>query len=266
MSQPPSVVAVPTIESLYSSAERLSANKSDPATSTADYETILSGVKGDASCKRLASQFITRFFARFPSLSQRGLDAILDLCEDDDVNIRKQAIKDLPSLCRDLKDYLPKICDVLTQLLATDDAGEAAVVQASLMSLFRRDAKGTLVGMFAQIRGGDAAVRERAIKFLHLKLKTGGPLLNKEAEVTLFQEIKGSVVAQDRDCTAAEFQLFLSMLQLTSIPKSVSGQAQLLEIASVVAGLDAPFVAGDPEAVDKFLQCATTATEFFSVS
>ena len=38
-------------------------------------------------------------------------------------------------------------------------------------------------------------VRERAIKYLHLKLKTeGGQLLNKEAEVTLFKEIKGCVM------------------------------------------------------------------------
>lgn len=38
-------------------------------------------------------------------------------------------------------------------------------------------------------------VRERAIKYLHLKLKTdGGLLLNKEAEVTLFKEIKGCVM------------------------------------------------------------------------
>ena len=28
---------------------------------------------------------------------------MLDLCEDDDLNIRKQAIKDLPNLCREAK-------------------------------------------------------------------------------------------------------------------------------------------------------------------
>ena len=62
-----------------------------------------------------------------------------------------------------------------------------------------------------------------------------------------------------------EFQLFMSMLNLTSIPKSVSGQAQLLEIASTMADLERPFDAADTEAVDKFVQCANAATEFFSV-
>jgi hypothetical protein len=32
------------------------------------------------------------------------------------VDIRKQAIKDLPTLCRDNKANLPKITDVLTQV------------------------------------------------------------------------------------------------------------------------------------------------------
>ena len=59
----------------------------------ADYRTIMRGVKGDAQAKRLSSQFIARFFTKFPNLANEALDAILDLCEDDDVNIRKQAIK-----------------------------------------------------------------------------------------------------------------------------------------------------------------------------
>ena len=59
----------------------------------ADYQIILSGVRGDAQTKRLSSQFIARFFTKFPNLANASLDALLDLCEDDDVNIRKQAIK-----------------------------------------------------------------------------------------------------------------------------------------------------------------------------
>jgi hypothetical protein len=50
-----------TIEQLYSSAEKLSASPKDSITSLAsEYEIILSGVKGDSQCKRLASQFVAR--------------------------------------------------------------------------------------------------------------------------------------------------------------------------------------------------------------
>ena len=119
----------------------------------------MNGVKGDGNTKKLASQFIARFFAKFPNLANQALDAILDLCEDEDVDIRKQAIKDLPLLCRDVKEFLPKIADVLSQLLQTEDKSEIVVVQNSLMSLFRKDAKGTLVGLFSQVRNGGDVVR-----------------------------------------------------------------------------------------------------------
>lgn len=58
------------------------------------------------------------------------------------LQIRKQAIKDLPSLCRDNKEHTQKIGDILAQLLQTDDQTELSVVHSSLMSLFRIDPKG----------------------------------------------------------------------------------------------------------------------------
>lgn len=46
---------------------------------------ILAAVKGTPKEKRLASQFIARFFKNFPTLADQALGAQLDLCEDDDV-------------------------------------------------------------------------------------------------------------------------------------------------------------------------------------
>jgi hypothetical protein len=65
-----------------------------------DYRVILMGVTGDSPAKRLSSQFIARFFSNFTSLAVESLEAMIDLCEDPDVNIRKQAIK---------VRYLPKM-------------------------------------------------------------------------------------------------------------------------------------------------------------
>ena len=127
-------------------------------------------------------------------------------------------------LCRESKDFLPKIADVLSQLLQTQDPSELVVIQNSLMSLFRKEAKGskcklikynlshedplnyykqpqfeqvdtlisgTMIGLFSQIRTGGDIVRGRAIKFLLVKIKTEGTdLLNKETESHLLEEIK----------------------------------------------------------------------------
>ena len=56
----------------------------------AEYEEILAGVKGADNCKRLSSQFIARFFGYFQNLMDQSIDAMLDLCEDSNVDIRKQ--------------------------------------------------------------------------------------------------------------------------------------------------------------------------------
>ncbi len=51
------------------------------------YQVILDGVKGGPKEKRLAAQFIPKFFASFPELADAAINAQLDLCEDEDVSV-----------------------------------------------------------------------------------------------------------------------------------------------------------------------------------
>lgn len=48
---------------------------------------ILAAVKGSDKEKRLASQFIAKFFNSFPNLAEQAIEAQFDLCEDDDVAV-----------------------------------------------------------------------------------------------------------------------------------------------------------------------------------
>lgn len=52
-----------------------------------EYLEILAAVKGSDKEKRLASQFIAKFFNSFPTLSEQAIEAQFDLCEDDDVAV-----------------------------------------------------------------------------------------------------------------------------------------------------------------------------------
>jgi len=255
------------VEKLYEYADKLANAKGlSIKAHQAEYEKILDGVKGSDQCKRLASQFIARFFTNFPDLNDRSIDAILDLCEDDNVDIRKQAVKDLPTLCRDNKANLPKIADVLTQLLQTDDSVEIVVVQNSIMTLFRRDCKGTIIGIFSQIHNGEEVVRDRALRLLHTKLKTGGPdLLSKEGEAQLIVEIK-KVLSSDQSVTGDEFPRLMSLLQLTKLPSTVSGQLEMANMVISMAELDQTkeFDYTSVELTDRLLQCAQHALPYFS--
>lgn len=111
------------------------------------YQEIIDAIKGSDKEKRLASQFIGKFFKHFPNLADKAIDASLDLCEDENIQIRRQAIKDLPLLCKDSKEYTSRIGDILAQLLIVDDPLELQQVHMSLQQLLKYDAKGTLAGI-----------------------------------------------------------------------------------------------------------------------
>lgn len=112
------------------------------------YQVILDGVKGGAKEKRLAAQFIPKFFSSFPEMADAAINAQLDLCEDEDVSvsikhvrgyrsiivlflfhhdnplcvcclfqIRRQAIKELPRFATG--ENILRVADILTQLLQT---------------------------------------------------------------------------------------------------------------------------------------------------
>lgn len=54
----------------------------------AEYRLFMEAVKGSQGEKRLASQFLTRFFKHFPGLARDAINAMFDLCEDNDINVR----------------------------------------------------------------------------------------------------------------------------------------------------------------------------------
>uniref|UniRef100_A0A8C2IQM3 Apoptosis inhibitor 5 n=1 Tax=Cyprinus carpio TaxID=7962 RepID=A0A8C2IQM3_CYPCA len=106
-----------TVEELYRNYGILADEKEDLSKHKDAYQVILDGVKGGPKEKRLAAQFIPKFFSSFPELADAAINAQLDLCEDEDVSIRRQAIKELPRFASG--ENLPRVADILTQLLQT---------------------------------------------------------------------------------------------------------------------------------------------------
>jgi len=260
-------VAIPDLERMYECGDVLANAKGlSYKAHQSEYQEILAGVKGADNCKRLSSQFIARFFSLFPDLSEQSIDAMLDLCEDGNVDIRKQAIKDLPTLCRDQHSKnLPKIVDVLTQLLQSEDQGEITIIQNSIMTLIRRDTKGAIIGIFSQIHTGEEVVRERALRLIHTKLKTSSTeLLDKESQAQVIAEIKK--VFASGNVTAEEFPRLMAILQFTFLPKSVAGQLEIANMVMKMADLDADaeFDYNSVELTDRLLQCATHVLPYFS--
>ncbi|ESO91609.1 hypothetical protein LOTGIDRAFT_191299, partial [Lottia gigantea] len=253
-----------SIEELYKNFGVLADAKEKASEHEEEYVSFIEAVKGGPGEKRLASQFITRFFKYFPQCAAKAVNALFDLCEDTDVNIRKQAIKDLPNVCKVNPEQVTKISGALTQILACDDQGEISIVQSSLFSLFAINVKGTLQGIFDQIVGDheeDDSVRDRALKFLTTKLKTlPEETLDKEAEEYVLTMSKKVL----EDVTKEEFMMIMDLLRSLRIMKTVQSRQSLVEIVASQAELDQPLDVSDPDGVDRLIQCIKTAAPLFS--
>lgn len=56
------------------------------------YKNIIKSSKGSTGEKKLAPGFITKFLRHFPSLHNEAIDAMVDLIEDEDVQVRSHVI------------------------------------------------------------------------------------------------------------------------------------------------------------------------------
>lgn len=142
----------------------------------------------------------------------------------------------MPLVCRDHKEYVIKIADVLGQLLQTDDQTELIIVNQAMMTLSKFDTKSFLAGLFPQIANGDDMVRDRAIKFLKDKIRPA-ETFTKEIEEFFLQETRKVM----SDVTKEEFIIFMNLLGSLKISKTISGQQTLLEIISEQAELEVGF-------------------------
>lgn len=67
------------------------------------------------------------------------------------LQIRRQAIKELPNLCKASPENHFHIADVLTQLLQSDDPQDTSTVNSALMALFKLDAESKCENLYLKV-------------------------------------------------------------------------------------------------------------------
>lgn len=93
----------------------------------------------------------------------------MDLCEENDSDIRIAAMKTLPQLCKDNKEHVTNIASVLSQLLQLEDQ-DYLVANNSLLQVFNEDKVNTLKGILSNLQAADEGLREKIIKLVYKKL------------------------------------------------------------------------------------------------
>ncbi|KAK9267135.1 hypothetical protein L1049_009554 [Liquidambar formosana] len=257
------------IESLYEFGERLNEAK-DKSQNVSDYEGIIEAAKGSIKAKQLAAQLIPRFFKFFPNLSDKAVDTHLDLCEEEELGVRVQAIRGLPLFCKDTPEYVSKIVDILAQLLTAEENVERDAVHKALMSLLRQDVKASLTALFKHMGSGDEPspdeiVREKVLSFVRDKvfpLKTELLKPQEQMERHITDLIKKSLA----DVTGAEFTIFMDFIKSLSIFGEKAPQERVKELTEIIEGqadLNAQFDVSDADHIHRLISCLYMAVPFF---
>lgn len=248
-----------TVDKLYDLYNVIANEKGKESEHQKEYEEILTGVKGDLAARKITAQFISRYFTTFPDLEEQALDALFDLCEDDDSTIRKQSITSLGVVCRGKPALVPKVADILAQLLQVDDTAEINCVNASLVALLRIHAKGTLTGLFYQLENNPSEViRERVLNFLTAKIQAlGSEVFTKEIQVFIFTEAKKLITKSSN----VDLPVLVDFLQLIAVCRTTTAQQQLYDSLLTQLDLESP-VKVNPEEIVKTVTILSQAKKF----
>ena len=145
----------------------------------------------------------------------------------------------MPNICRDRKELVTKIADVLAQLLLSEDPLELNIVNQALITLANYDIKSFLLALFGQILDGEDETRDRVVKFFGTKFRTIKPdLLTKEIEEFILENCKKILI----DVTKEEFITLMTLLAGLKISKTVHGHNNLLAIVKDQSELNNDFI------------------------
>jgi len=213
-----------TVDKLYE-LYNVIADSKDAKSHEAEFKLILTGVKGDVAARKITAQFIPRYFSTFPELENDSLDALFDLCEDEDSTIRRQSITSLGVVCKGKEKLVPKVSDILAQLLQVDDSAEINCVNASLVALLRISTKGALTGLFYQlINNTSEVIKDRILRFLLAKIPAlTVEVFTKDVQCFIFQEATKIIPV----ATVSELDLLMQVLNETTVCRTNSAQIKL---------------------------------------
>ncbi|CAH2021859.1 unnamed protein product [Acanthoscelides obtectus] len=104
--------------------------------------------------------------------------------------IRISAMKVLPAICKDSKEYVPKVTDILAQLLQLDESDHNTPTN-TLSQIYKEDPVGTLKTVFNHVSStDDATEREKCLQFIYKKIIKMEEKLTSEIYDLLLEEGK----------------------------------------------------------------------------
>lgn len=172
-------------------------------------------------------------------------------------------MKTLPVFCKENKEYVSKVADILAQLLQLDDVQEYNIACNSLLQVLKEDPLPSIKCIFKHIHEADSLIRERCIKFFIHKIKTlDKSIITPEIEDSIIAEVKKAV----QSANAEEYIHLMPYLVSTKLANTLVGQQELIDITTEQLELDQEFDPLDKESnnANRLISCIKYILPVFS--
>jgi hypothetical protein len=214
----------------------------------AQYQLLIDAAKGDAPVKQLTAGFLPKFFHLFPAEAEPAINAMLDLCEDEKMQIRVKAIEGLVVLAKSTPANVARVADVFGQLLVTEEKAELAKVHSAFTSLFDIDVAEAFRALQQLITEApaDGPLKDKAIHFAsakHVKLQKASEEQQKAIATNLAAVLGGDGLS------TKEFGVFINAYAKLPVVKTDEALAAgLADLIRKQAGLEGAFDAANAAA------------------
>ncbi|THH02961.1 hypothetical protein EW145_g6651 [Phellinidium pouzarii] len=125
----------------------------------------------NAAHKKMVTEKVKDYFVDFPDLQDEAINAVYDMCEDQDQTIRIAGYNAITSVSRADRSWLLRNADVLVQLLQSDDEKEVIVVKRALQEHIDLDPRSTLQVLADQCVFDAADLADEDERWLRMRLR-----------------------------------------------------------------------------------------------
>lgn len=180
------------------------------------------------------------------------------------VQIRACAMRYLVSICKDVKDHLPKVTDILAQMMQLEEQRDHTTASWCLMQLWKEDSPNVLRTLYQHIRSLDSfPARIKCLQFLQKHCIKDLKEQSIEIEKIVVEESKKilqQVISSD------ELSIILTVLKDSNFGKTTVGQQELVRFIGEALELDKEVNILEKNAIDKIIVATQHALLFLSVS
>ncbi|KAJ7252107.1 hypothetical protein B0H12DRAFT_624426 [Mycena haematopus] len=124
------------------------------------------------SLKILAAKNIPYLFNDFPDEEETAINAVYDLCEDQEKSVRKEGYHAITAVSKVANKWVKRNTDVLLQLLQSDEPDEVIVVKQALIAHLDLDSRVTLGVLCDQVMPAEASMVDPDELYMRDRLRT----------------------------------------------------------------------------------------------